>query len=202
VGTLIQDHVGSEIERLSDAALAVRARESTSGDRAAFRHLYDRHRPAVHGYLRRLLHDPARVEDVLQETFVRVYTRLGTYDPKRPFRPWLLRVARNAALDVLRVEGKARRVEAHQSPPAAGDDPSAAASRTEGVERLRAALGSLPPAERALLVERHGACLKLTELADSYGVTERTVRNRLRRAAGLLARALVTTRPLPPGADQ
>jgi RNA polymerase sigma-70 factor (ECF subfamily) len=72
-----------------------------------------------------------------------------------------------------------------------GVGPAVEVERREDVKRLQVALASLPAETRALLVQRHGMCMKLTEIAESFDCTERTVRNRLKRAAALLAEALI-----------
>lgn len=195
MATLTENGTRAELEQLGDAALVLRVREDADGGQQAFRVLYDRYRSEVHAFLTRLLGDAARAEDVLQEAFLGVYTHLDGFDASRPFRPWLYRIARNAALDALRSEGKIKRLErARAGDGLTTDGPSGAAAQGERIQRLERALATLPAETRALLIQRHGLCMKLSELAQSYDCTERTVRNRLRRAAGLLARALVAAR--------
>ena len=70
------------------------------GDRQAVRHLYARHAPAVRTAVAAMLRDPDAVDDVVQTTFLRLRTRLDGYQPDDvPFETWLLRIARNAAID-------------------------------------------------------------------------------------------------------
>ncbi len=160
---------------------------------ASFRELYDRHRREVFGFLVRLLRDEALAEDVLQETFLRVYRALDQYDPERSFRAWIFQIARNAAVDALRLarkEDKLREASArHQD--GASPDVVPEVSRREDAERTRGALDDLPPDARALLLQRHGLGMSIAELSESWSVTERTVMNRLKGAVLLLARALV-----------
>jgi len=175
----------------ADAALAVRARAGGPGAEAAFRGLYERYADEVHAYCAHLTGDPALAEDVFQDAFVRVYTHLDRYDPGRPFRPWLYRIARNTAVDALRVRGKHHRLARASADRCAG--PAGVVgevARRESITRARAALDRLPDETRELLVGRHGLGLKLAELADSFDCTERTVRNRLRSAAARLAAEL------------
>jgi RNA polymerase sigma-70 factor (ECF subfamily) len=130
-------------------------------------------------------------EDVLQETFVRVATSAREYDPGRALRPWVFSIARNAALDALRRRAKRGGDAREPEERAAGDGVLPEVATREAVERARAALGSLPDEMRALLIQRHGLGTKLDDLAQSFNVTERTVRNRLNAAADELARAFV-----------
>ena len=72
------------------------------GDLTGLDGLMARHQDRLFRYLRRLLGDETVAEDLFQQTWVRVAERARRYDPSRPFRPWLLAVAHNLALDHLR----------------------------------------------------------------------------------------------------
>jgi len=181
-----------------DRELVDRAVKGGADGDAAFRSLYDRHKAEVFGYLIRLLRDEPLAEDVLQEAFVRIYRALDQYDPERSFRAWLFQIARNAAVDAVRLarkeeklrEGSARRLSAR-----AADEPVVPeVSLREAREEARSALDGLPHDARALLVQRHGLGMSVAELAESWSVTERTVANRLRAAGVLLARVLFDRR--------
>lgn len=174
-----------------DARLVSLAREDPSGP--AFRALYERHRDDVHRFLVRLLDDRALADDALQETFFRVYWHLDRFDPARAFRPWLLQIARNAGVNALRARRKGV-----EPPPDAASLERATSDRVprqvaedEHARAAREALETLDDEDRALLVLRHALGLKLTEIAESLGCTERTVRNRLHAAVERLTRALL-----------
>jgi RNA polymerase sigma-70 factor (ECF subfamily) len=77
-------------------------RLAQQGDGEAYRTLLEDVTPVVRAVLRRRLGDPADVADVLQDTLLRVHQARHTWDPSRPFDPWLLAIARNAATDHLR----------------------------------------------------------------------------------------------------
>lgn len=72
------------------------------GETPAFECLVLRHRAAVGRVVARFFGDPADIDDVSQEAFVRAYNGLSRKNPDSPFRFWLLRVAANCALDLLR----------------------------------------------------------------------------------------------------
>jgi RNA polymerase sigma-70 factor (ECF subfamily) len=75
----------------------------TRGDRTALEALYDRHAATVMGICFRIIADRAAAEDVLQETFWRVWQNASTYQSQRgSFTGWLFRIARNLAIDVYR----------------------------------------------------------------------------------------------------
>ncbi len=154
--------------------------------------LHEGHRDEVYGFLRRLLGDRQLAEDVLQETFFRVYLHLDRCDPEQSFRSWLYEIARNVAIDALRrrtlekkVPGKAEEKE---------KSPSGTFDLRERTALTRATLEELPVETRALLLERHGLGLSLPELARSHGCSTRTVTNRLRAAADAFVKALVRRR--------
>jgi RNA polymerase sigma factor (sigma-70 family) len=117
---------------------------------AAFRRLHDDHGAAVRRATARLLREPQDVEDVVQDTFLRAFLTLRRRPvPAEALRPWLVTVARNRAIDLLR----ARRPTAEL-----GDRPSTAAgpdARHELRETVRetvAAVRRLPEAQRRALV--------------------------------------------------
>jgi RNA polymerase sigma-70 factor (ECF subfamily) len=70
-----------------------------AGDRDAYRALLEEIGPVVLGWLRRWLADPEDLADVYQDTLVHLHRARHTYDPARPFEPWLFAIARNAAAD-------------------------------------------------------------------------------------------------------
>lgn len=173
----------------SDQRLAAAAK---AGERTAFRLLYERHRLPVFRYLVRWLGDRALAEDVLQDAFLQVYEHLDRYDGERPFRGWLYGVVRNVAQNTRRK----RKLVADDARERAESDSGVLAklSRTERQQQLRAAFAALPDDARALLLQRHRAGLKLDELAEAWGCTDRTIRNRLYAASDQLVQALVSLR--------
>jgi RNA polymerase sigma-70 factor (ECF subfamily) len=177
----------------SDEELLVAA--VTDEGAGSFEALYRRYDTEVFRFLARLLGDSALAEDVLQDTFMRVYRGRSRFDPTRRFRPWLYRIARNAAANAVRARKKVKFVkedaggEAHKSDRLSRElDGAMAHAQTRG------ALESLTQEHRTLLLQRHQLGMKLKELAASYDCTERTIRNRLHAAADELARAIVVRR--------
>lgn len=90
--------------RLKTAALVDKV---LCGDMAAFATLYRSHVAAVAKAVRDNVHDPETVADVIQEVFARALERLGTLRDAERFRPWLLSIARNAAIDQRRSRARA-----------------------------------------------------------------------------------------------
>jgi RNA polymerase sigma-70 factor (ECF subfamily) len=167
-----------------DAALVARALRN---DAAAFRGLYDRHRPAVFRVARGFGElDRDDVEDIVQEAFVRAFQNLaGLKEPAR-FAPWLLTIARNRALTRLArrrsaqdvaddLEHEAKAVEEAQEPP----DPTADAE-IEVVRRLIAELPEGPEKETVHLFYVEGK-LSAREIAEQLGVGKSAITMRLER---------------------
>ena len=77
-------------------------RRARRGDQAAFEALYRRHARAIHGFALRLCGDHAAAEDIVQDTFLKMFGFLGGFRDDAPLRPWLKRVASNLAIDRLR----------------------------------------------------------------------------------------------------
>src|SRR5512140_1739725 len=72
------------------------------GDASAFAWLVDHYQSTVYSVARRMLGDEAEAEDAAQETFVRAFRQLRTYDPHRRFEPWLLSITSHYCVDRLR----------------------------------------------------------------------------------------------------
>ena len=164
-------------------------------DTAALAELYDRHSRLLFGLILRMVRDRGEAEEILQEAFVRVWTRAEIYDARMggPL-PWIVRVARNRAIDRLR----ARRVRAavhapavdvaaaEAAMPATGiQTPEAAVLDAEKRRTLTGALAGLPPEQRQLIEAAFFEGYTHSELAQRFGLPLRTVRTRIR--AGMLA---------------
>jgi len=181
-----------------DAALA---RAAARGDRLAFGRLVDLHKRAVFGLCVRLLRDPEESRDAAQETFVRAFAAVASYDAAQPFAPWLLRIARNHCLDLLRrrvpasaqvhldaepEDGAPVRELADTEAPAA----DALLERAQTRTALEAAVAQLPPNYREVVHLFHVEHLSYKEIATTLDVPIGTVMTWLHRARGKLREAL------------
>jgi RNA polymerase sigma-70 factor (ECF subfamily) len=181
-----------------DAALVALARERRDQLDPAFRELFSRHKDPIFAFLVRLLRDRELAEDVLQESFFRVFLNLDRFSPARSsFRTWLYQIARHTAIDMLRSKEKRERLFAEKAAESSPPEDEDSAVKAEQSTRAQRALETLPEETRALLIARHGLGMKLDELAASWSVNERTIRSRLLRAAESLARALLLERGGP-----
>jgi RNA polymerase sigma-70 factor (ECF subfamily) len=177
-------------------------RRSQAGDRDAMEILVRRHQAAVARLLWRFVRTPADLDDLVQETFMRMTRGLPTWRSDSPFTHWLLRIAANTGRDYCRRQSVRRRwtVEPRaldgEDPgdvvlPDAidpGADPAARAAANE-VKRF---LEQLPPDDRALLTLQHLEGWNLKEIAGQFGWTVTATKIRAWRARNRL-RALFET---------
>jgi RNA polymerase sigma-70 factor, ECF subfamily len=155
------------------------------GDRSALHFLYVRYADDVTGFIRSIVRDHHEAEDITHNVFAKLITAIHKYEPREvPFAAWILRVARNAALDHLRArrqipfEEVRTTDEGHEQ---VGFDRS---------QSLREAFHRLPPDQREVLVLRHIAGLSPTEIARRIGKTESSVHGLHHRGRGALQDAL------------
>lgn len=151
-------------------------RAAAKGDQIAFAQLVRAHQTQVWRFLSHLLGDPSLAEDVTQETFLKVYKKLDSYQFRSRFSTWVLAIARNAGVDAMR-KNRRKRVDLDVDQL---DDPLARSSPSR--LELETAIGSLAPKlrEAFLLVEVMG--LSYQEVARALGVPIGTVKSRLYHA--------------------
>jgi RNA polymerase sigma-70 factor, ECF subfamily len=143
---------------------------ATAGDREAMRELYVDHAAAVQARVLRIVEDRHDAEDVTQQVFAKLLTELPRYRPgEAPFRAWVLRVAHNVAVDHVRSRRALPCEEIRE--PDKREDEVAEQARTS----LRAALASLPPAQRDVLLLTHLVGLSPAEIATHLGRSVRSV---------------------------
>jgi RNA polymerase sigma-70 factor, ECF subfamily len=175
----------------NDAALAARL---ACGDAAALTPIYQRHRTRVYRFALLWSGSAAVAADVTQDVFLHLLTKADDYAPDRgPLQPWLLGIARNFVHR--RTGADARYVanddEAEPPPPALDvPTPESALETQRDLARLRAAIAALPPHYRDVLVLVELAERSYAEAAAICGCELNTVRSRLSRARGLIARWL------------
>ncbi|MBX5441268.1 MAG: sigma-70 family RNA polymerase sigma factor, partial [Solirubrobacteraceae bacterium] len=184
---------GRSLLRLqSDARLTELAR---AGHEPAFAAIVDRYRPALLGYCTRIL-GPERAEDAVQQALAGAHQAMTSGD-ERPLqlRPWLYRIAHNAALNVLR----ARRDEAAlgDAEIAGGRAPDEALAQRERLEEILAAIATLPPAQRDALLLRELEGRSHEEIADALGVSRGAARAVVFRARAAVRAACTALTPSP-----
>jgi RNA polymerase sigma-70 factor (ECF subfamily) len=140
------------------------------GDREALRFLYIRYSHNVYGYVRSIVRDEHEAEDVTQHVFTKLMTVLSKYDDRGiPFFAWLLRLARNLAIDHLRAN-RAIPCEEVLSGDTQGGEHDIDAALT-----VRAALATLPDDQRQVVILRHVMGMTPGEIATRMGRTEGSI---------------------------
>ncbi len=172
-----------------------------AGEGSAFEELVRRYHAKVYRLAFRLMRDPEKAQDVLQETFLTVHRKLASFRFESAFGTWLYRVAYNTALMRLRKE---------RSEPEAPLDDSAAAdpastdldegadeilARRESLERIRAAVDRLPESYRTVILLRDVEELSTEEVAELMETTPAAIKTRLHRARLALRAAIAKDPP-------
>jgi len=177
---------------------AVLVRRTLAGDTACYDVLIHRYQRQVYSLLYRLVHNPTDAEDLLQETFIRAYSALGSFRKDASFLTWLYRIAANLSVDLMRsrkVHSAASLDEEVESgrEPAATDRrgaPEDAAMREDVSETVHKAIMNLPERYRRAVLLRHVAGMSIEEIAELLSMPSGTVKTHLFRARELLRQQL------------
>ena len=162
----------------------VRAKQ---GDREALRFLYIRYADHVYGYVSSIVRDDYEAEDVTQHVFAKLMVKLEKYEPREvPFSAWIIRVARNVAVDHIRQRRAIPCEEVRELQSHSFDEEVA---RDRALD-LRDALDTLPEDQRQVVVMRHIIGLTPGEIAGKLGKTEPSIHGLHHRGRGALRAAL------------
>lgn len=161
------------------------------GDQEALRFLYVCYSDNVYGYVRSIVRDDHEAEDVTQQVFAKLITTLVKYDDRGvPFFAWLLRIARNVAIDHLRAN--------RSTPTEAVLDPRRpCVADLDRAETVRAALAMLPDDQREVVLLRHLVGLTPSEIAARMGRTEGSIHGLHHRGRRALQRELRRLESIP-----
>ena len=154
----------------TDRRVARAVARAKQGDNEAIRFIYVRYADNVYGYVRSIVRDDHEAEDVTQHVFAKLITVIGKYEQRAvPFSAWILRVARNVAVDHMRRSRAipCEEVRGLEEPP---ED-----SSVERLHCLGDALDALPDEQRSVLVLRHVIGLSPGEIAERLGRSEASV---------------------------
>ena len=180
----------------SDLAAVARVR---AGDRDGFRTLVERHSRNVFRLAYRMTGNQADAEDVVQETFLRAYRQLATYETRSSFSTWLYRIAANYSLDMIR--SKRRQVEQQAPETTTGSDlfdqlPSEAPAQdrllmsAEVKRRFDRAMHELSDRERAAFQMRHFEGMSIEQIGAVLNLADSATKNSIFRAVRKLRGAL------------
>ncbi|RME79580.1 MAG: sigma-70 family RNA polymerase sigma factor [Chloroflexi bacterium] len=178
------------------------AAEARQGDRDAFMQLVQAYQRPVYNLCYRMLGDAAEAEDAAQETFLRAYTRLRTYQPGRKFSSWILSIASHYCIDHLRKQ-RYHQVPWDDLPPdrmlsASDPEPEQAALSRERDRSVHQLLDTLPAEYRLAVILRYWHNMSYEEIAVLMETTVSAVKSRLFRARQMMAKQARQTG----GADQ
>jgi RNA polymerase sigma-70 factor, ECF subfamily len=178
---------GSEAEGAGNSQLVRQAVErAQAGDSEGLHFLYVRYAPDVLRYITSFVHDHHEAEDITQNVFAKLMTAIGKYEQRDvPFAAWIMRVARNAALDYMRARRAIPTEEVRLA-----DDGHAQTSLNR-TRDLRCALEQLPEDQREVLILRHIAGLSPVEIATTLEKTESSVHGLHHRGRRTLQEKLV-----------
>lgn len=172
-------------------------RRSLSGDDDAFGSVVDTHQSTVFNIAYRMVGDREVARDLAQETFLRAFRALDTFDQSRPFAPWLYRIATNLSINWVKraqvstvpLDAPSPTGETDGEPmqiPDSSSEPAARFLEAEMQAWLRHEILMLPPDYRAVVELRHFQELSYEEIAETLNLPLGTVKTRLFRARRLL----------------
>jgi len=158
-----------------DAALVERAR---TGDREALEMLVGRHYAVVYRFLLGFLRDEELAADGTQDTFVKAMARLSGFRGEAAFRTWILAIARNEALGMIRTQGRRREEPMEDFPRIDADavGPDEQALRAAEIHRIEGALARLPEKQRLSVSLRLFEGLSFREVGEIIGSSEGAAR--------------------------
>lgn len=171
----------------TDRDLILRARR---GDAEAFGELITRYQTSVFNVCYRMTHERREAEDLAQETFLRVYSRLEMFDLEREFSPWVRRAAANLCLNHLEAQKITTELDDERDADKS-EQPEAAYETRERDDLIRRAIISLPANYRAVVELRHYQELSYDEIAAEMNIPVSDVKSHLFRARKILAEKLI-----------
>lgn len=180
------------------------AAQAAQGSEKAFRELLRRYERPVFSLIYRMVRDRGIAEDLSQETFIRTFNAIGSYNPGYKFSSWIFKIAHNLTIDHLRKK-RIDTISIHGSPDAVTPDEQARTSLVlestherpdayvENIElggQIEAAIGKLRPEYRAVTLLRHVEGYSYREIADVLELPLGTVKTYIHRARLELKAAL------------
>jgi len=173
--------------------------EARRGTAFALEAIMRRHNRRLFRVARAIVKDEAEAEEVVQDAYLRAFTRLDQLQGPAALSAWLTRITVNEALQRLRQRRRAEALTGMLDQPASPFDPERLAASREVKHLVEQAIDRLPDEFRAVFVLRCVEQLSVAETAECLGIPPETVKSRLFRARALMRRALggVLERLLP-----
>ena len=172
----------------SDAALV---RRVLAGEREEYAHLIRAHQEALYRHALGMVGDPDAAADLVQDSFIKAYTSLGSCEDPSMFRAWIFRILRNSCLDYLKNPWRQDvPLEVGSSVAIARDDPTHDLEQSETAAAIRRALAALPEAQREAFLLKHVEGQSYEEIAEVSGSSISALKMRVKRAREALQEAL------------
>jgi len=187
-----------EPKTAEDASLV---RETLAGNQASFQLLVERYQSRIFALTRHYTRNAVEIEDLVQDTFLKAYSRLDSFEHQSSFYTWLYRIATNTILDHMKRRGRSpvQSVEDPEivsaQPPSRLVAPDPAMQRDEIAKITHAVLEQIPEIFRTVLVMREFDDLSYQEIADVLGISIGTVESRLFRARARFKDKLLQMHP-------
>ena len=160
--------------------------QARRGDQAAFCQLVAAFQGPIYNLCYRMLGNAPEAEDAAQETFVRMYTKLHTYQPERKLSSWVLSIASHYCIDRLR-RRRINWLSLDDEPvaavlPSRQRSPEESALRREVRDEVQGIVDRLAPSYRVPLILRYWYDLSYEEISEAMGLSVQAVKSRLHRA--------------------
>ncbi|MCH8979875.1 MAG: sigma-70 family RNA polymerase sigma factor [Armatimonadetes bacterium] len=163
-----------------------------AGELVAMEIVADTYRSQIRGHSLRMLRDAEDADDAVQDTFVKAFRAIRSFEPGRPLLPWLMRICSNCCVDIIRGRKPGQeRLEKHEH--MLYDNRTDVAKGVESrlrVERVRDAVARLPDKYRRIIEMRHYSHMDVNEIATALDIPEGTIKSWLFRARALLRKDL------------
>ncbi|TBL68356.1 RNA polymerase sigma factor SigW [Paenibacillus thalictri] len=180
-----------------DTRLAKLARD---GDRGAFAQLVDMYKDKIYHLAYRMMSNKQEAEDVVQETFLRVFTNLERYDDQQKFSTWIYRIATNLCIDRLRKRKATYSLDAETNEsegtdfysfmPSNEDTPEKQLILSETQQQIRESIDELPEKYKSIVILRYLQDMSLQEISDVLTMPITTIKTRLHRGREFLRKKL------------
>ena len=183
---------------ISDAAVVAQV---LAGDKEAYRLLVERHTRSIHGVAYRMTGNEQDAEEILQETFLRAYKSLRSFELRSSFSTWLYRIAVNRCLDFLKAKKMTDAYQISEEPggeenereiqvAASNPGPDRLLLSAEARQKIGEAISLLTPAERVAFTMRHMEGKSIEEISKSLNVRASAAKNSIFRAVQKIRKEL------------
>jgi RNA polymerase sigma-70 factor (ECF subfamily) len=194
------ERIAMEPQPADDTCLV---QETLAGNQASFQLLVERYQSRLFALARHYTRNPVEIEDMVQETFLKAFSRLDTFQHQSSFYTWIYRIATNTILDFMKRRGRSpvqtvedpELVMPMHAPSPRISSPDAQMQRDEIAQITHGILEGMPEIFRTVLVMREFEDMAYQDIADVLGISIGTVESRLFRARARFKDKLLQLHP-------